>query len=715
MVLGLFFNIHLILGQHNISGVVTDEDGQSLIGASVSWAKSNTGTTTGLDGDFQLISIPEGDTLHINYIGFQKRSIYLNPTQDTIVNIKLGEGVLMNTINVTASKSMASEFSSMELDKLDVYLNPVSQGDPLRAITLLPSSTNADETANPELRGAAPSLSAVVINGIPLADPVKANSINGIGYFSLINPEILEEMSVYPSNPPLYIGQTIGGLVEIKTADELDYETLDVSISAASVGTLFSKKIQDEKGYIQAYGNYQFSPFFKLINGSGYDFLNEFSIIDAGFNSSFDLGGTKKLKFLSYFITEKNDVDVGLFNYRGVSKGSLTRNFNILNFSSNKGSLFFDTSLGIDFRKSETDFGNLKLDQERLNGFWIGSMDKYWNNGLILKVGLNYRLDDLKTNDIYPPFYTSFNPNNQHLSDSVQVNNLLHNPEAFGYLKYESGKWIFSTGLRYGVSLNNGDFLDYISAQANVNFNWSKHSKILLGVGNYNKVLQSAAQNDVINHLQSQHVTLEYFYKSPKWEVQVATFYKHEAYSNSLWSVVNSGILAVREKNIYGAEAFARYNINDEWMVSASNTYLKSLSGENDLLNPSYNYFFKGNVQYTNQSIGTIGLAYINRPGKFYNTIENGIFSEELDDYVPLFDSSYVGNSEQFGMYSNLSLNYSRLFFLKNDMTIIGFITVNNILNSQNVRSEYYNLDYTQTLEETYQPASLYFGAVFKF
>ncbi|MBP5637428.1 MAG: carboxypeptidase-like regulatory domain-containing protein, partial [Bacteroidales bacterium] len=52
-----------------VSGVVTDENGEPLMGAAVMVKGTTTGTTTGLDGDFSL-EVPHGATLTVSFIGF---------------------------------------------------------------------------------------------------------------------------------------------------------------------------------------------------------------------------------------------------------------------------------------------------------------------------------------------------------------------------------------------------------------------------------------------------------------------------------------------------------------------------------------------------------------------------------------------------------------------------------------------------------------------
>lgn len=76
--------------QKRISGEVTDELGESLIGVNVMEKGTSNGTTTDLDGKFSL-SVPENAVLVISYIGYHEQSIAVR--NRNIFNIKLVEDI----------------------------------------------------------------------------------------------------------------------------------------------------------------------------------------------------------------------------------------------------------------------------------------------------------------------------------------------------------------------------------------------------------------------------------------------------------------------------------------------------------------------------------------------------------------------------------------------------------------------------------------------
>ena len=719
--IGFLFGVLCFLGSAKaqetlITGLVTDLQGQVLIGATLNWAgHPDHGTAADFNGKFKLKIPAKGDTLLVSYIGFETYREFIEAEYSKELEIRLSEGIQMKTIEVSANKALAEEFSTLKMEKLDIYFNPVSSGDPLKAISLLPSSTNSDETANPELRGASSDLSTIQINGVPIANPVKASALNGVGYFSLINPEMVGTMTVYPSNPPLYVGHSVGGLVDIRTPEKNEIKTTDLSFSVASAGALISRPIQEGEGYIQLFGNRQFSGLFKELNANRFDFLKSFGNTDFGINTSFNLGDNTRLKYTAYGIQENNEVLAGIFNYYGPAKGNQFRNFHVLNLSQVKGPEVYSLSAGFDFKKINQSFGNLKLNQRHTQYFLSADMTRYINKNLSYKRGLSVRVEQRDLNDTYPAYYSSFGSDQIGLLQSLQGSSKLVIPELYHFLKYEKKKWVISSGVRAGLNDAGQESKPYLSGQLNVNHKINKFSRILFGIGRYNKVLASALANENSNHLKADQLSLEYSLQNKNFEILIAGFYKKENYERSLWSVVNSGVLPVKEKIIKGAEIFIKYTPNDNWLFSISNNYLDSRAGHDNTirLNPSFKYMLKINLMYTSK-LGNIGIAYLNRPGRFYTFNYASMFIEDLNDYIPDYSNGVLENGHQYGDYSNLSINYSKYWSIRKRYALIGFISLSNALNELNERNLYYSSDYSERFYEYYQPLTIYAGVVFK-
>ncbi len=71
---GLFLSIGIALAQSQVSGTVTDENGEPVAGAGVKVVGTNTGTATNSDGHFSL-SAPANSTLEITFLGMEPKRV----------------------------------------------------------------------------------------------------------------------------------------------------------------------------------------------------------------------------------------------------------------------------------------------------------------------------------------------------------------------------------------------------------------------------------------------------------------------------------------------------------------------------------------------------------------------------------------------------------------------------------------------------------------
>ena len=391
-----------------LRGFVRDEKGKAVFAANV-YLKSNPdkGTTTNFDGAFSLKINNNKDTLIVSFIGFKTKEVSLASVAfNKPLVITLEENAQsLNELIVKARNPISEKFSVVKMTKLDIYFNPVSQGDPLKAITLIPASTTTNETANPSLRGSAADRSRVILNGVPIYKPVRASQLNNQGFFSLFNPEIIDNMYVYASNPPLTYGNTSAGLVQIQTNKEIGANQLQLSASLASTGFFLSQKIKNNASFIQVYGNYQFSNAFVGIQKSYLPNIKAFSTKDAGINFHTKIG--KKIVFNSfnYFIDEKYSGVNELFTFKGNIHTKKKRVFTVNNlyYFTKKGLL--SLNLGANTSESSFSFGNIRsknnIDQlfASINYKWLVL------ENLNFQFGVSYDYSGNIFNDSVPAYY----------------------------------------------------------------------------------------------------------------------------------------------------------------------------------------------------------------------------------------------------------------------------------------------------------------------
>ncbi len=93
-----------------ISGTITDESGEVLIGASILIPNTSIGTITDFDGKYYL-EIPAGyNEIEVNYVGFSNKKIAINGRR--IIDVRLDEGVYLSEVVVTGLSRSNSSISS---------------------------------------------------------------------------------------------------------------------------------------------------------------------------------------------------------------------------------------------------------------------------------------------------------------------------------------------------------------------------------------------------------------------------------------------------------------------------------------------------------------------------------------------------------------------------------------------------------------------------
>ena len=141
----IIFFIQGLQAQPNttLKGIVKDKKEQPIFAANVYLkATPSKGVVTDLDGQFEIQVLNQEDTLVISFIGYEAVELPLSETDITIpLQLSLNESSqLFDEVVITAKAPISEQYAVTKLEKLDIYLNPASQGDPLKAITTLPAS-----------------------------------------------------------------------------------------------------------------------------------------------------------------------------------------------------------------------------------------------------------------------------------------------------------------------------------------------------------------------------------------------------------------------------------------------------------------------------------------------------------------------------------------------------------------------------------------------
>lgn len=696
-----------VQGQTFIRGIVEDVNGP-VFAANV-FLKSNPeqGTTTDFDGVFQLELMTENDTLVVSYIGYNTLETSMAQLEKDQVNplILVRSAQTLDEVILLGPDPISDKFSVQKLEKLDIYLNPIAQGDPLKAITILPASTIDDETVNPSLRGSDSDRSRVVFNNVPVYNPVRASQLNNQGFFSLFNTELIDKQYIYASNPPLTYGNTSAGLVEIQTIKALKNDQLKLSSSLASAGFFASKRLKKDGDFIQLYSNYQFSEAFLGIQEDKLPDLNNFNTFDIGLNVRFQVNKKVSLNSFSYFIDEAFSGSREQFTFRGDFNSAKTRGFSInnVNYASEIG--FFNMNFGFNSESQDFLFGNTISVQNTIQRF--ASVNHKTKIGASISHQTTLSWDSFSTdfdNEV-PEFFYASAPESPTVNSTFDETNSLF--EIGSYTSWEAlDDLLVSAGWRTNVP-NNGQ-VNYWSYQLGLRYNINGENSLLLSGGKYHNYTTPSFFIQQYNLLDSRQIALDYTYNSERTNITAALYYKDEGGLQNVNQFLFSDNLRTA-----GAELFFQQQLNDRLKFSIAYSYLNQKTSLGETTFPGlrdYDYFIKSSLEYTPKNWPSFSLNWLARPGQRFTPIVDGTMDELTGFYEPIFSSEFLNS--RYANYARLDLSVSK-YFSWNNRELVLFASVNNILNRDNQRIDIYNTDYSQRSFDPYQLRLLYFGLVY--
>ncbi len=120
----VLFTVGFALAQRTVSGTITDDGGEPLIGASILVKGTSSGTVTDIDGSYS-VDLPDGSTtLVVSYTGFETREIEVGASN--VLDITMSEGVALDEVVVTGlgirrdKKALGYAVTTLQSDALEL-------------------------------------------------------------------------------------------------------------------------------------------------------------------------------------------------------------------------------------------------------------------------------------------------------------------------------------------------------------------------------------------------------------------------------------------------------------------------------------------------------------------------------------------------------------------------------------------------------------------
>ncbi|HAS40935.1 MAG TPA: hypothetical protein DCS93_10665 [Microscillaceae bacterium] len=236
----------------NFSGTIK-VDGEQLAGATVYVPELGIGSTTDANGYYSLILPPGKYTSVFSFIGHERENRTLQLKDDTSMDInlspsidKLGEVVVSAPQKKQADLLEATQTGAHQVDLQQVKRMPILGGDTdvLKSIQTLPGIQNATPgVVNFSVRGGTYDQNLVLLDGIPVY-----NTSHSLGFFSSINPDAVDKVTIYKGDIPAKYGRRLSSITTMQTSNDLVKKfnlSGDISLlsSRLSVNTPLGKKV----------------------------------------------------------------------------------------------------------------------------------------------------------------------------------------------------------------------------------------------------------------------------------------------------------------------------------------------------------------------------------------------------------------------------------------------------------------------------------------
>ncbi len=224
-------------GGGTVQGLVVDRDGRPVVSATVAILDTGFEASTGVDGSFELVTVPAGEYLiEARGEGFAAavaERITVADASITEVLFRL-EPVPLREIVVTSSVSILREepIARVSLDRDQITELPHFGDDLYRAISVLPGTSGGDISARFSVRGGLDDETLVRFDGMELYEPYHLKDFQGV--FSIFDPEMVGGVDLHPGGFSAEYGDRLTGVLDMTTRTPMQNRgSLGISFSNA--------------------------------------------------------------------------------------------------------------------------------------------------------------------------------------------------------------------------------------------------------------------------------------------------------------------------------------------------------------------------------------------------------------------------------------------------------------------------------------------------
>ena len=261
------FSQTMVLAQAAITGTISDQKGEPLIGANVYLKDTYDGATSDVDGRFSFDTYESGaQVLVISFVGFEPMELSLIVGQDNHFSVKLKEA--FNTIDAVTISAGSFEASDKKkvvvLQSLDIATTAGATADITGALNTLPGTQTVGESGRLFVRGGTADETKIYVDGVEASNYYGA-SANNIPTRSRFSPFLFKGTFFSTGGYSAEYGQALSSALILNTLDVDPVSKVDISIMSLGLEAGVTKAWEEQSLYAKV-GYINLNPYNHLID-----------------------------------------------------------------------------------------------------------------------------------------------------------------------------------------------------------------------------------------------------------------------------------------------------------------------------------------------------------------------------------------------------------------------------------------------------------------
>jgi len=201
----LFSDVGLAQSNFQLTGYVRDTAARPLARASVQVLDVGYGATTDSLG-FYIVKVPKGlQTIQFSSAGYETLQRSLTVRANDTMSVQLAERVtLLSEAIVTGQQALSTAvgLTTISIRTLRTLPTLLGELDVLRSVQMLPGVSSVGEASTGfNVRGGAADQNLILLDEVPLF-----NAQHLLGFLSVFNPDVVQDMDFYRGSAPARYG-----------------------------------------------------------------------------------------------------------------------------------------------------------------------------------------------------------------------------------------------------------------------------------------------------------------------------------------------------------------------------------------------------------------------------------------------------------------------------------------------------------------------------